>query len=324
MPKLGAHGPSVSPIALGTMGMSPMYGPVDDEESIATIHAALDRGINLIDTGDFYGMGHNEMLVGRALKGRRDRTLLSVKFGGLRAPNGAWVGFDARPNAVKNFLSYSLNRLAVDHIDIYRPSRLDPSVPIEDTIGAIAEMVQAGYVRYIGLSEMGADTIRRANAVHPICDLQIEYSLISRSPEAKIFPVLDELKIATTAYGVLSRGLLSGSVPASKSDFRAHMPRFSGDNLQQNRELVAKLDALAKRKGVTATQLAIAWVLAKRDSIVPVIGARKRKQLDESLRALDMKLSAADVAEIEAAVPADAVAGARYDANGMRTLDSER
>ena len=324
MTKLGETGPATFPLGLGCMGMSGMYGAADEAESIATIHAALDRGINLIDTGDFYGMGHNEMLVGRALKGRRDRALLSVKFGGLRAPNGMWTGFDARPNAVKNFLAYSLNRLGVDHIDIYRPARLDPSVPIEDTIGAIKEMVQAGFVRYIGLSEMGVETIRRANAVHPICDLQIEYSLISRSPEAKIFPVLDELKIGMTAYGVLSRGLLSGSAPASKSDFRAHMPRFSGENLDRNRALVAKLEDLAKRKGMTATQLAIAWVLAKRESMVPVIGARKRKQLDETLRALDFKLSAADVAEIEAAVPPEAVAGARYDANGMRMLDSER
>jgi len=324
MRKLGAHGPSVFPIALGAMGMSPMYGPVDDSESIATIHAALDRGLNLIDTGDFYGAGHNEMLIGRALKDRRERALLSVKFGALRAPGGAWVGFDARPGAVKNFLAHTLTRLGVDHIDIYRPARLDPNVPIEETIGAIAEMVKAGYVRYIGLSEVGAETIRRAHAVHPISDLQIEYSLISRSPEAKIFPVLDELKIGVTAYGVLSRGLLSGSRPAGKGDFRAHMPRFSGENFERNQPLIAKLQELAAKHGATASQLAIAWVLAKGESVVPVIGARKRSQLEESLRALEVDLRDADVAAIGQEIAPDAIAGTRYDANGMRTLDSER
>jgi len=306
------------------MGMSPMYGPVDDAESIATIHAALDRGINLIDTGDFYGSGHNELLVGRALQGRRDRALLSVKFGGLRAPGGGWGGFDGRPAAVKNFLAYTLVRLGVDHIDIYRPARLDPNVPIEETVGAIAEMVKAGYVRYIGLSEVGVETIRRANAVHPICDLQIEYSLISRSPEEKIFPALQELGIAATAYGVLSRGLLSGSAPAAKNDFRAYMPRFSGANYERNQQLVARLQEIARGKGVTATQLAIAWALAKGDFIVPVIGARKRSQLEESLGALDVSLTSEDVRAIEEAVPPEEVAGTRYDAHGMAMLDSER
>src|SRR5580765_882179 len=216
--QLGKTGPSVFHIALGCMGMSRMYGATDDAESIATIHTALDRGVTLIDTGDFYGMGHNEMLIGRALRDRRDRALLSVKLGALRAPDGSWLGFDARPAAVKNFLAHSLTRLGVDHIDIYRPARLDPAVPIEETIGAIAELVKAGYVRAIGLSEVGADTIRRAHAVHPIADLQIEYSLISRGPETQIFPLLAELGISATAYGVLSRGLLSGSKPAAKGD----------------------------------------------------------------------------------------------------------
>jgi aryl-alcohol dehydrogenase-like predicted oxidoreductase len=300
-----------------------MYGQADDKESIATIHAALDEGVTLLDTGDFYGSGHNEMLIGRALKERRDKALLSVKFGALRTPEGGWTGADGRPAAVKNFAAYSLNRLGVDHIDIYRLARLDPQVPIEETIGAIADLVKAGYVRHIGLSEVGAETIRRAAAVHPISDLQIEYSLISRSPEAEIFPLLDELGIGVTAYGVLSRGLLSGSAPLGKGDFRAHLPRFSGENLAQNQRLVEELKQLAAEKQVTASQLAIAWVLAKGKSMVPVIGARKRTQLAESLEAARLQLSSAELARIEAAIPASAVAGTRYDEHQMKMLDSE-
>jgi len=301
-----------------------MYGQADERESIATIHAALDHGVTLLDTGDFYGNGHNEMLIGRALRDRRDQALLSVKFGALRSPDGAWLGFDARPAAVRNFLAYSLKRLGVDHIDIYRPSRLDPAVPIEETIGAIAELVKAGYVRFIGLSEVGAETIRRAHAVHPICDLQIEYALVSRGPEAQIFPALAELGIGVTAYGVLSRGLLSGSKPAEKGDFRAYLPRFTGENREKNERLIRTLEELAAEKGVRPVQLAIAWVLAKGETIVPVIGARKRTQLEESLGALEVELSPADLARIEEAVPASAVAGSRYDAHQMRMLDSER
>jgi aryl-alcohol dehydrogenase-like predicted oxidoreductase len=312
----------VFPLALGCMGMSGMYGPADESESIATIHAALDRGVTLLDTGDFYGMGHNELLIGRALRDRRGKALLSVKFGALRGPDGSWLGFDARPVAVKSALAHSLTRLGVDHVDIYRPARLDPAVPIEETVGAIAELVQAGYVRAIGLSEVGPRTIRRAQAAHPICDLQIEYSLISRGPEAEIFPLLAELGIGVTAYGVLSRGLLSGSRPAARGDLRAHLPRFRGENAEQNRRLVEELQALAAERGVRPAQLAIAWVLAKGESIVPVIGARTRAQLAESLGALEVELSAADVARIEAALPA--VAGTRYDENQMRMLDSER
>ncbi|HET9208848.1 MAG TPA: aldo/keto reductase [Thermoanaerobaculia bacterium] len=322
--RLGSSGPSVFPLALGCMGMSGMYGPADEAESIATIHAALDHGINLLDTGDFYGMGHNEMLIGRALRDRRDRALLSVKFGAQRGPDGSWLGYDARPAAVKNALAYSLTRLGVDHIDVYRPARLDPAVPIEETVGAIADMVKAGYVRAIGLSEVGPETIRRAHAVHPIADLQIEYSLISRGPEEQIFPLLAELGIAVTAYGVLSRGLLSGSKPAARGDFRARLPRFSGENGERNRRLVEALEALAAEKGVSPTQLAIAWVLAKGDMIVPVIGARTRAQLTESLGALGIGLSPEDLARIEEAVPAAAVAGTRYDEHQMRMLDSER
>ncbi|HZO15413.1 MAG TPA: aldo/keto reductase, partial [Polyangiaceae bacterium] len=277
---------TVFPLALGCMGMSGMYGKTDERESIATIHAALERGITLLDTGDFYGMGHNELLIGRALKDRRDKALLSVKFGALRSPDGGWSGIDTRPAALRNFLAYSLTRLGVEHVDIYRPARLDPAVPIEDTVGAIADLVKVGYVRSIGLSEVGADTIRKAHAVHPVSDLQIEYSLVSRGPEAKIFPVLDELGIGVTAYGVLSRGLLSGSNPAASGDFRAYLPRFTGENRARNQRLVDTLRALAAEMGAKPVQLAIAWVLAKSTSIVPVIGARTRAQLEESLGAL--------------------------------------
>jgi aryl-alcohol dehydrogenase-like predicted oxidoreductase len=322
--KLGATGPEVFPLSLGCMGMSGLYGPTDDAESIATIHAAIDAGVNLFDTGDFYGMGHNEMLLGRALHFQREQVLLSVKFGAQRSPNGAWLGFDGRPSAVKTALAYSLKRLGVDHIDIYRPARLDPAVPIEDTVGAIAEMVQAGYVRHIGLSEMGAETIRRAAAVHTIVDLQIEYALISRSPEAKVFPVLEELSIAATTYGTLSRGLLSGSQFGAAGDYRVHLPRFKDENLMRNQQLVAKLKELADGRGISQSQLAIAWALNKQSFIVPVIGARTRAQLAESLTALEVKLTAAEIAEIEAAVPADAVAGTRYDAVQMKNLDSEK
>lgn len=306
------------------MGMSGMYGETNERESVATIHAALDAGVTLLDTGDYYGAGHNEMLIGRALEGRRDKALLSVKFGALRSPDGGWIGMDARPAAVKNFLAYSLIRLGVDHVDIYRPGRLDPAVPIEDTVGAIADLVKAGYVRYIGLSEVGTDTIRRAHAVHPISDLQIEYSLVSRGPEAKIFPVLSELGIGVTAYGVLSRGLLSGSKPTGKTDFRTYLPRFTGENRERNQRLIDTLQKLAADDGVRASQLAIAWVLAKGENIVPVIGARTRVQLEESLGALRVALSSADLTRIEEAIAPSAVAGTRYDEQQMRILDSER
>ena len=322
--KLGRTGPDVFPIALGCMGMSGMYGHADESESIATIHAALDAGVNLLDTGDFYGMGHNEMLIGRALRFSREQVLLSVKFGAQRGPDGAWLGYDARPAAVKTALAYSLKRLGMDYIDIYRPSRLDPHVPIEDTIGAIAELVQAGYVRHIGLSEVGPDTIRRAAKVHPIVDLQIEYSLVSRSPEAKIFPTLRELGISATAYGVLSRGLLSASKPAATGDFRARLPRFSGDNLARNQQLVARLQQVAAHHRTTPAQLAVAWALAKADFIVPVMGARTRSQLKETLSALDVKLTPEEVSAIEEAIPHQAVAGTRYDEHQMKVLDSEK
>jgi aryl-alcohol dehydrogenase-like predicted oxidoreductase len=322
--QLGSNGPRVFPLGLGCMGMSDFYGAADENESIATIHAALDAGITLLDTGDYYAAGHNELLIGRALRDRRGKAVLSVKFGALRGPDGAWIGMDTRPVAVKNFLGYTLKRLGVDYIDVYRPGRLDPNVPIEETVGAIGELVKAGFVRAIGLSEVGPETVRRAQAVRAISDLQIEYSLVSRGPETKIFPVLTELGIGVTAYGVLSRGLLSGSKPKPTGDFRAYLPRFTGENLQRNERLVETLRDLATEKGATASQLAIAWVLSKGPHLVPLVGARKRSQLAESLGALQVTLTTADVQRIEAALPSTAVAGTRYDEHQMRVLDSER
>jgi aryl-alcohol dehydrogenase-like predicted oxidoreductase len=328
--KLGAAGPDVFPMALGCMGMGAgsWYGASDDAEGIATIQAAIDRGVNVIDTGDFYGMGKNEILVGKALQGRRDKALLSVKYGALRAPDGAMLGVDTSPVGTKNALAHSLSRLGVDHIDIYRPARLDPKVPIEDTIGAIADMVKAGYVRYIALSEIGADTLRRASKVHPICDVQLEYSLVSRSPETQLVPALAELGVAMTAYGVLSRGLLAGSKPSGASDHRANLPRFAGANGEKNQVLVAALARLAAARGCTPAQLAIAWVRAKGAalgvSIVPTMGARTRQQLADALSGLDVALTASEIAAIEAAVPATEIAGTRYPAPMMATLDSEK
>jgi aryl-alcohol dehydrogenase-like predicted oxidoreductase len=327
--RLGTNGPSVSSVGLGCMGMSNAYGPADRAESIATIHAALDAGVNLLDTGDFYGMGHNELLIGEALRGRRREDVrLSVKFGGMRNRQGAFLGVDARPVAVKNFLAYTLTRLGTDYIDVYRPARLDPDVPIEETVGAIAEQIDAGLVRHIGLSEVSADTIRRANATHPIADLQIEYSLMSRGIEAEILPACEELGIAITAYGVLSRGLLGGHMSRASEfgagDFRAHSPRFQKENLERNLELVEALRAIADEQGASVAQLAIAWVLTRGEAIVPLIGARSRERLEGALGALDVSLSDDDLARIEAAIPAGSTAGERYNEAGMTALDSER
>ncbi len=327
---LGDHGPVVSALGLGCMGMSDLYGPADRGAAIATIHAALEVGITLLDTGDFYGMGHNEMLIAEALKGRRREDVrISVKFGAQRDPAGAWIGYDARPQAVKTALAYTLKRLGTDHVDIYRPSRLDPAVPIEDTMGALAELVQAGYVRHIGLSEVGSATIRRAQAVHPIADVQIEYSLLSRGIEADILPTCRDLGIGVTAYGVLSRGLLSGHWSKERAsggtpDFRTASPRFQGENLDRNLILVEALRGVAERLGATPAQVAIAWVLSRGPDIVPLVGARRPDRLAESLAALDLFLSEADLAAIEAAVPAGAAAGDRYAPAQMAHLDSER
>jgi aryl-alcohol dehydrogenase-like predicted oxidoreductase len=326
--QLGKTGPTVSALGLGCMGMSGMYGPADRKESIATIHATLDAGITLLDTGDFYGMGHNEMLIGEALKGvPRERFQISVKFGALRDPAGGWSGHDARPQAVKNFLAYSLQRLGLGEIDVYRPARLDQHVPIEETVGAIADMVKAGYVRHIGLSEVGAQTMRRAAAEHPISDLQIEYSLISRGIEDQILPTTRELGIGITAYGVLSRGLISGhwrKDAIGPGDFRAYSPRFQADSVEQNLALVEALRSVAAARKVSVAQLAIAWVAAQGQDIVPLVGARRRDQLAEALGALDLTLGPDDLAACERAVPKDAAAGSRYPAAAMAHLDSEK
>ncbi|MEM1127009.1 MAG: aldo/keto reductase [Bacteroidota bacterium] len=327
--QLGTTGPTTSALGLGLMGMSDLYGPTDRAESIATIHAALEAGVTLLDTGDFYGMGHNELLLREALQGhKRERAVISVKFGALRDPAGHWIGVDGRPAAVKNALAYTLKRLGTDYVDVYRLARIDPAVPIEDTVGAIKEMIDAGYVRHVGLSEAGADTIRRAHAVHPVADLQIEYSLISRGIEADILPTTRELGIAVTAYGVLSRGLLSGHWSKARSeqgrDFRSILPRFQGENLARNLALVEALRDVAEAQGATVAQTAIAWVLAQGRDLVPLVGARRRDRLAEALGALQVTLSEADLAQIEAAVPPEAVAGMRYPEGQMAMLDSER
>lgn len=327
--KIGAARTEISAVGLGLMGMSGMYGEADRTESIATIHEALEKGITLLDTGDFYGMGHNEMLLGEALQGRRrEQAFVAVKFGALRSPDGQWSGYDARPEAVKNFLAYTLKRLNVDYIDLYQPARVDPNVPIEETVGAIADMVKAGYVRHIGLSEAGAETIRRAHAVHPISWLQIEYSLFSRGVEQNILPVLRELGISLTAYGVLSRGLLGGSWSKERSvnagDFRNFAPRFQGENLDHNLALVETLRGIADKKGTNVARLAIAWVLSRGDDIIPLIGSRRRSQLEDIFGALDLQLTAEDLQAIEEAVSPDAVKGSRYAAPAMADLDSEK
>jgi aryl-alcohol dehydrogenase-like predicted oxidoreductase len=325
---LGKTGPLVSAIGLGCMGMSGMYGPADRAEGIATIHAALDTGVTLLDTGDFYGMGHNEMLIGEALKGRdREKALISVKFGAQRDVTGAFLGFDGRPAAVKTSIAYSLQRLGVDHIDVYRPARLDPDVPIEDTVGAVADAIKAGWVRHIGLSEVGPDTIRRAAAIHPIVDLQIEYSLISRDIEDRILPTCRELGIGVTAYGVLSRGLISGhwrKDQTSAGDWRAASPRFQAENIDRNLLLVEALRSIAEAKGVSVAQIAIAWVAAQGKDIVPVVGSRRREQLAEALGALDVRLTGDDQDTIERAVPRGAAMGTRYPALQQQHLDSEQ
>jgi aryl-alcohol dehydrogenase-like predicted oxidoreductase len=324
---LGSRGPTVSAMGLGCMAMSGVYGPSDDKESIATIHAAIDAGVTLIDTGDFYGMGHNEMLIGSVVRHtRREDVVISLKFGALRGPAGDWSGYDYRPKAVKNFLAYSLTRLGVDYVDIYRPARLDKTVPIEETVGAIAEMVKAGYVRYIGLSEVGAETIRRASSVHPVCDLQIEYSLFSRGIESRILPACRELGIGVTAYGILSRGLLGGRLinDPTTPDPRRRFPRFAPPNIEHNLSLVEALRGIAKEKGITVAQLAIAWVAAQGADIVPLIGSKRRETLFESLGASGVGLTPQDLARIDAAIPSGAAAGSRYGAPSMEDLDSER
>jgi aryl-alcohol dehydrogenase-like predicted oxidoreductase len=306
------------------MGMSWLYGAADEGESIATIREAIDRGVTLLNTGDFYGNGDNEMLIGRALDGMRDRVMISVKFGAQMDPSGRILGYDARPNAVKTALSYTLRRLRTDHVDIYQPSRVDPNVPIEETVGAIREMIDAGYVRYLGLSEAGADTIRRAHAVHPVTALETEYSLAMRTVEPEVLPTLRELGIGLVPYGVLVRGLLGGRI-ASKEDFaagdlRSSHPRFAGENLEHNLEAVRRLKGMAEGKGCTPAQLAIAWVLAQGEDIVPIIGARRRDQLADAVAATEIVLSAEERATLADAFSGDAIIGDRYPAAAMGML----
>jgi len=327
--RLGKTGPTVSTLGLGAMGMSDFYGPADREESVATLNAALDEGITLIDTGDFYGSGHNEILVGEVLRGlRREDVVISVKFGALRDPKGNFTGVDLRPAAIRNFLAYSLKRLNTDHIDVYRPARMPQGTNVEEVIQTLADLVKAGYIRHIGLSEIGARTLRRAAAVHPIADLQIEYSLASRDIEPEILPTARELGVGITAYGVLSRGLLSGhwspDRAVTKGDFRAHSPRFQGENLATNLRLVEAIRTVATRKGITVAQAAIAWVLSRGEDIIPLIGARTRQRLDEALGATEITLTGPELDELARAVPAEAVAGARYPEHSLPDLDKGR
>jgi len=322
--KLGATGPVVSVLGLGCMGMSGMYGDTSDDESVRTIEAAIDAGVTLLDTGDFYGMGHNELLIGRAIRGKRDKVVLSVKFGALRGPDGSWIGLDTRPAAVKSALAYTLKRLGVEAVDVYRPARLDPNVPIEDTVGAIADLVKAGYVKHVGLSEMGESTVARAAKVHPITDLQIEYSIASRGPEAKLFPALDTMGVSATLYGVLSRGLLAGRKPTGAGDFRAYLPRFAGEAGAKNEPLVARFSAFARERGLSPSQLAVAWVVAKRPANVTLVGPKTRAQLEDMLGALAKPLAPADLATLDDIFPRDAFHGPRYAAEQMAHLDSEK
>jgi len=322
--KFGRNGPVVSQVGLGCMAMSDMYGPSDETESIATIHAAMDAGITWLDTGDFYGMGHNEMLISKAIQGRRHDVFLAVKFGAMRGPDGSFSGYDLRAEAVKNFLTYSLRRLGTDYIDLYQPSRVDARTPLEETMDALAGLQKAGYIRHIGISEASAATIRRAHELHLIAGVQLEYSLVTRAVEASILPAVRDLGLGVTAYGVLSRGLLSSSPVTSPKDIRSHLPRFRGENYEKNRILVNTLNEIARDKNATASQIALAWVISRGSDIVPLIGARRRTQLAESLKALELTFAPQELAAIETSIPPDAIAGTRYGEEQMRWLDSEK
>jgi len=322
---LGRQGLRVSAMGLGCMGMSDFYGPASEDEAIATIHEAIDRGVDFIDTADVYGPHTNEQLVGRALRGRRDRVVLATKFGNLRSADGKWLGIDGRPEYVRQACDASLQRLGVDHIDLYYQHRVDRNTPIEETVGAMAELVRAGKVRYLGLSEAAAATIRRAHATHPISALQSEYSLWTRDPEAEILPTLRELGIGFVPYSPLGRGFLTGRFRGDEdfrdNDFRKQHPRFQGDNFTSNRALVDRLRAVADARKITLGQLALAWVLSRGDDVVPIPGTTTRKHLGENVAAADIALTADDLARLDAAAPVGAASGARYPEGGMRSIN---
>jgi aryl-alcohol dehydrogenase-like predicted oxidoreductase len=322
---LGTPGVDVSTLGLGCMGMSDFYGPRDDGESIATIHRALDLGVTLLDTADMYGPFTNERLVGRAIRGRRDAVVVATKFGNVRADDGTFIGINGSPEYVRAACDASLQRLAVDHIDLYYQHRVDGDVPIEDTVGAMADLVRAGKVRHLGLSEAAPATIRRAHAVHPITALQTEYSLWTRDAEEEILPTCWELGIGFVAYSPLGRGFLTGRVTSlddlAPDDWRRMNPRFQGDNLDRNMELVRRVESVAARKKCTLAQLALAWVLAQGTDIVPIFGSKRRKYVEENVEAVDVRLTEEDLADLDAAAPRGAAAGTRYPAGGMKTIN---
>lgn len=323
--KLGNQGLEISELGLGCMGMSEFYGSGDDQEAIATIHHALDLGVNFLDTADMYGPFTNEKLVGRAIKDRRDQVILATKFGNVRSAEGGWLGINGKPEYVRQSCDASLQRLGVDVIDLYYQHRVDITVPIEETVGAMAELVQQGKVRYLGLSEAAPATIRRAQAIHPISALQTEYSLWSRDPEDEILPTLRELGIGFVPYSPLGRGFLTGAIASpddfAPDDFRRRSPRFQGENFAKNLELVEQVKAIAKEKGITAGQLALAWLLAQGDDIVPIPGTKRRKYLEENIGAATVTLTAEDIHRINAVAPQGIAAGDRYPAQNMSSLN---
>ena len=323
--RLGRNGPEVSAIGLGCMGMSEFYGAGDEAESIATIHHAIERGVDFLDTADMYGVGRNEELVGRAIADRRDKVFLATKFGNVRGDDGSFKGVCGRPEYVRSACDASLKRLGVETIDLYYQHRVDPDVPIEETVGAMAELVGQGKVRFLGLSEAAPDTVRRAQATHPIAALQTEYSLWSRDAEDAILPTVRELGIGYVAYSPLGRGFLTGQFRSNadfpEDDYRRFHPRFTGDNFQKNLDLVKEIEAIAAEKGCTAAQLALAWVLAQGEDIVPIPGTKRRRWLDDNIGALDVRLTDEDLARIDHILPPGAAAGDRYHAAGMQTIN---